>query len=174
MPEIPKRIDWWSLSDEQLLAQCETDRYRASGPGGQKRNKTDSAVRLRHQPTGLIVTAADSRSQHQNRARAVERLRAALAFDLRQPIESREPPDFVRVCCAAGRLNLREKDGRFLPVAAWVLDLLAAHEGAVAETAERLGVSTGNLVRFLETSPDGWQAANRIRQAAGHKPLRGD
>jgi hypothetical protein len=172
MPE--KRVDWWSLSDEQLLGQCETDRYRASGPGGQKRNKTDSAVRLRHQPTGLIVTAADSRSQHQNRARALQRLRAALAFDMRQSIESPESPAYVRDCCAGGRLDLRERDARFLPVAAWILDLLAAKEGAVAETAERLGVSTGNLVRFLETSSDGWQAANRIRQAAGKKPLRSE
>ena len=46
----PRRADWTGLSDEQLLAQCEVDTYRASGPGGQKRNKTSSAVRLRHPP----------------------------------------------------------------------------------------------------------------------------
>ena len=57
------------MSDDELLATCEVDRFRASGPGGQKRNKTDSAVRLRHRPTGLEAMAFESRSQHENRAR---------------------------------------------------------------------------------------------------------
>src|SRR2546421_11596772 len=91
-PRAP-RSTWAALSDGELLAQCEVDTYRASGPGGQKRNKTSSAVRLRHPPTGLIVIAEESRSQHENRARALRRLRQALFLELREdlPPEERTP-----------------------------------------------------------------------------------
>src|SRR5436305_98912 len=82
----PRRTDWAALTDAQLLAQCEVDTYRASGPGGQKRNKTSSAVRLRHPPSGLLVIAEESRSQHENRARALRRLRQALYLKLREPL----------------------------------------------------------------------------------------
>lgn len=52
--------------------------YRGSGPGGQHRNVTDSAVRIRHLPTGIVAQASESRSQVQNREVAMERLRVAL------------------------------------------------------------------------------------------------
>src|SRR5437763_16743751 len=83
------RAAWAGLTDAQLLAQCEVDTYRASGPGGQKRNKTSSAVRLRHPGSGLIVIAEESRSQHENRARALRRMRQALYLKLREPL----PPE---------------------------------------------------------------------------------
>lgn len=55
------------------------DTYRSSGKGGQHRNKTDSAVRLTHLPTGTMVTATEERSQHLNRAVAWTRLEARLS-----------------------------------------------------------------------------------------------
>ncbi|WP_447974564.1 peptide chain release factor-like protein [Nitrospira sp. Kam-Ns4a] len=60
--------------------------YRAGGPGGQHRNVTDSAVRLHHPPSGVTVTAADSRSQHRNREVVFERLiRRLEALNRRRP-----------------------------------------------------------------------------------------
>src|SRR5689334_878480 len=117
-----RRATWADLSDAQLLAQCAVDTYRASGPGGQKRNKTSSAVRLRHPPTGLIVIAEESRSQHENRARALRRLRQALYLKWRDELLPEALADLVsRSAYAAirdgeGRLHLGRKDPRFWPV----------------------------------------------------------
>lgn len=66
------------LDDEAILAACEVELYRGSGPGGQHRNKTESAVRLRHRDTGIVVSATERRSQSQNLGVAIERMRAAL------------------------------------------------------------------------------------------------
>ncbi len=63
----------------QLENEVEVSVYQASGPGGQHRNRTYSAVRLKHLPTGIVVTAADSRSQLRNRKIAFERLARRLA-----------------------------------------------------------------------------------------------
>jgi len=67
------------LPDRALVLECEETFFVGSGPGGQHRNKTESAVRLRHPPTGLEVTATERRSQARNRSAALARLRDALA-----------------------------------------------------------------------------------------------
>jgi ribosome-associated protein len=78
-PEIRARaLRSLSLSDDALLAECRIDVFVGGGPGGQHRNKTESAVRLSHGPTGVSVTATERRSQLQNRVAAIERLRRML------------------------------------------------------------------------------------------------
>src|ERR1700704_5043286 len=62
-------------SDEELLRECQVDTFRSSGPGGQHVNKTESAVRLRHTPSGVVVTSQQERSQHRNKALCLEKLR---------------------------------------------------------------------------------------------------
>jgi protein subunit release factor A len=59
---------------EQLAEECEIEFTRTGGPGGQHRNRSSTAVRLTHRPTGITVVAGDSRSQHQNRLAALQRL----------------------------------------------------------------------------------------------------
>jgi peptide chain release factor 2 len=75
--------------DDELLAQCRVETFRSGGPGGQHQNKTESGVRLTHTPSGITVTARDSRSQHRNRQIALARLRQAL--------EERARPETPRI-----------------------------------------------------------------------------
>ena len=63
------------LSPDELARQCEVDVFRATGPGGQGVNTTDSAVRMRHVPTGVTVVSRESRSQWQNRQTCLAKLR---------------------------------------------------------------------------------------------------
>jgi len=62
-------------SDEELLRECEVETFRSSGPGGQHVNKTESAVRLRHPPSSVVVTSQQERSQHRNKTICLRKLR---------------------------------------------------------------------------------------------------
>ena len=76
--------------DAQLLACCEVETFHASGPGGQGVNTADSAVRMRHLPTGIVVTARSERSQLLNRQACLGKLRAELLRRSRPPKPPRE------------------------------------------------------------------------------------
>lgn len=65
-------------TDEELLAECEVETYCSSGKGGQNVNKRETAVRLRHLPSGIVVTCQDERSQFRNKQIGLEILRDRL------------------------------------------------------------------------------------------------
>jgi ribosome-associated protein len=70
---------------ERLARQCEITPFRSSGPGGQKKNKVESSVRVRHLPSGVVRNATESRSQARNRTLALERVRDELRRRARRP-----------------------------------------------------------------------------------------
>jgi hypothetical protein len=156
------------------------DTYRANGPGGQKRNKTSSAVRLRHPPSGLIVIAEESRSQHENRARALRRMRQALYLKIREEIPAGDltpehlqaRSDYPEPLQNGGRLDLGRKDPRFWPAIGLVLDLLLSQQARLSDVARLLSISTANLVDFLRIEPKVWAEANHLREQFGQKHLK--
>lgn len=164
-----------SMSDEQFWRHCRWEAFRGSGPGGQKRNKTSSAVRVIHEPTGMAAVAEESRSQSENRQRAFRRLRKTIAFDLRVPIDLRDfhPPEWwAALLDSSGRLRLSPRSEHFLWAGGFLLDVLHAAEGSVADAARLLGLSTANVVKMFSVDPVLWDRANRIRAACGLKLLK--
>ncbi|MBA3456771.1 MAG: peptide chain release factor-like protein [Deltaproteobacteria bacterium] len=171
------RIDHLLVSDEALVAQCEVDRYRASGPGGQHRNKTESAVRLRHKLTGVSAIGEDSRSQSENKLHAVRRLRSAIALEVREPVslEGYVPSARLAGFVARGTAPLGAKTkltGEYWAAIAELLDLLVAGDLEIAATAQRLGITTGGMSKFLLHDDQVARVVNDLRRAKGMRALR--
>ena len=159
-------------SDDQLLSQCRLDIFRGSGPGGQKRNKTSNSIRLTHLPTGISVIAGESRSQKENKLRAVRRLRLKLAIEMREEVLPQfEPPDWFLSIRRNSRIEASHHHEFYAPAAGLMLDLLKAMHGSPADVGVMLGVTTTAVVRFLEEEPQLWTAANQIRADLTLPPL---
>lgn len=171
------RVDYLLASDDALIAQCDVDRYRASGPGGQHRNKTESAVRLRHKLSGLAAIGEDSRSQAENKVHAVRRLRSAIALQLREPItlDGYAPSPRLRALAASGTAPLGAKTrltGEYWAAIAELLDVLVAGNLEIGATAQRLGLTTGALSKLVLHDDLVARTVNDLRRSRNMRPLR--
>jgi peptide chain release factor 1 len=107
MPEVDE-IDSIEINRNDLRV----DTYRSSGAGGQHVNKTDSAIRLTHLPTGIVVECQDERSQHKNRARAMALLQARL-LDKAQTEQASEQAESRRLLVGSGDRSERIRTYNF-------------------------------------------------------------
>ncbi|EOA38386.1 hypothetical protein CARUB_v10009945mg, partial [Capsella rubella] len=173
--------NYLKFTDEELMKQCRLETFRVSGPGGQHRNKRDSAVRLKHLPTGIVAQAVEDRSQHKNRASALNRLRTLLAIKVRNKVDIEAyapPPELLQIL--PPKSTIRTSSGsqigpnnpKFVPGMQALLDVISASDGSIADSAKLLGLSTGGLSRLI-LSHDGLRmAVNSMRAAKGMKALK--
>ena len=189
------------LSDDEIARACEVQTFHAHGPGGQGVNTADSAVRMRHVPTGIVVVSRESRSQLRNRALCVAKLRAifepraaALACARATGQELADILDrgrAVETCIRAGRDRTKadwefhaaivrathnEFMTRLLPLIGQAVGTAVASGGHGARLAEDTLRDHALLMEFLEKR-DGAGAehamAIHIRHAMGEMGLEG-
>jgi len=161
---------------ERLLGECELRFTRRSGPGGQNRNKVETAVVLTHGPSGVVAEASERRSQQENRQMALFRLRILLALweGYAPPADlDPSPSDLWLTRCRGGRLTVSSAHADFPPLLAEALVQVRAADWDVKRAAEALACTPSQLIRFLAQEPAALTQVNRQRLARGLGRLQG-
>ncbi|MDB2686366.1 peptide chain release factor-like protein [Mariniblastus sp.] len=153
-----------------LLTSCQVTRTRGSGPGGQHRNKVETAIVVKHEPSGIVGQASEKRSQQANKEAAVARLRVNLALEIRT--ERQNCSNRWNLRTQQGKLQVNIKHFDYAAILAEAIDFVWQHEFDVAATAKQVGTSTSQLIKFLKTSPAAFAAINRYRQQQNMKALK--
>lgn len=159
-----QRDAWLRMDDTALLRDCTEERYKAGGPGGQRRNKVETALRVRHNTTGVIAKAEESRYLHSNRAYAARRVREKIALEVRSPFDPVSPdlpPEFIAQRSDKGRLAVSQKNPAYPIIIAVALDALAAAKGSFADAAKPLGITTSQLLKLLQSDPEVWRTIDQ-------------
>src|SRR5262249_36996804 len=116
-----------AIDPERLQAECDVTRTRRSGPGGQNRNKVETAIVLKHRPTGLVAEAKERRSQHENLQVALARLRMPLAIEVRGAVDAEAPPSAIwSKYVKNGKISINSSNPDFPVLIAEALDTLHA------------------------------------------------
>lgn len=162
-----------TLPAEVLLEDCDIRRSRASGPGGQHRNKVETAIEITHRPSGIQGMAVERRSQEANRRMAVDRLRMNLAIHVRTvKSDFVEPSDLWASRCKNNKISCNDKHKDFPAMMAEALNAADAKSYDVKRAAAALGCSTSQLVRFIAKVPEALELLNSERESLGLKKLK--
>jgi hypothetical protein len=161
-----------ALPPDDLLRQCDETRTRRGGPGGQHRNKVETAVVLVHRPTGLSAEASERRSQAENRRVALWRLRLLLALSHREPPHAVGPSPLWQSRVRGRQLVIAADHDDYPALVAEAIDRLAMVGFEMRPAADPLGVSMSQLVKLFRHQPAAWVAINRLRSEAGLPRLK--
>lgn len=159
-----------ALDPKELARACVTKFTRRSGPGGQNRNKVETAVILTHRPTGVSAEASERRTQGENLAAALFRLRLNLALNIRCPAAA-SPSELWKSRCRGGRITLSHEHDDFPAMLAEALDVLHARAMDMKAAAGALGCSASQLTKLLKDEPRAMIQVNEARARAGLRPL---
>jgi hypothetical protein len=162
-----------ALPIDKLLADCQIQRTRRSGPGGQHRNKVETAVVITHKPTGIDAEAGERRSQDKNRTVAIFRLRLQLAVEVRSHCEATHAPSPLwRSRCRGGKIAVNAQHDDFPAILAEGLDAVAACNNDLKLAAASLGCTPSQLTKLLQQEPRAIAAVNSAREKAGLHKLK--
>lgn len=161
-----------ALSSADLLKHVTETRTKRSGPGGQHRNKTETAVVLVHRPTGISAEGSERRSQAENRQVGLKRLRLKLAIEHREPASSAGPTELWLSRVHGRQLVISASHDDYPALLAEALDRLQGTGWQVAPAAELLGVTTSQLIGLFKKAPAAWTVVNKHRLAIGLPALK--
>lgn len=161
----------------ELLKECSIGRDRSRGPGGQHRNKVETAVFVKHNPTGIMAQSTEFRSQIKNKNRAVFRLRLRLALRYRRPvaIPGYQPSELLteRLRQQKKKLAVNPKHADFPAILAEILDLVIGLNGNVSKAGEYLNfLSSSQIIKFLKIEPEAFALLNEVRKQRGKRSLK--
>ena len=158
------------LPDDKLMVLLERASFRSSGPGGQKVNKTSSAVRLEYAPLGLSVACQKYRKSEENRRSALRLLREEMAYQ-NVELPPKEMADRLGVYFKNGlHINPKNQDIPliFAVLCAFFLEEQGDHKGV----ALKLGLTPSRLNKFIHENKRLLERVNRIRTEAGKPELK--
>jgi hypothetical protein len=159
--------------EDVLLRDCLVRRQRRSGPGGQHRNKVETAVVITHVPSGIQGEASERRSQEENRRRALFRLRVNLALHVRSPVDpARVASELWTSRFPGGRLAINASHDDFPAILAEALDAVYAADLEAKAAAQKLGCSSSQLVKLLQAEPRAIERINSRRREVGKSAYR--
>ena len=160
-----------TLPLEQLRSECTVERVRRSGPGGQNRNKVETGVVIRHEPTGVRAEANERRSQAENLAVAWQRLRVRLAVTVRSEAIIGDPSALWRSRVVGASIQVNQGHVDYPALLAEALDALAAADWDIATAVALFGVSRTQFTKLLRREPEAFALLNLERETRGLRRL---